>query len=176
MTGRTDQVSRLRTPGGRQRGRCGRLALLMLALAAWSAPAAAASRIKDIADFEGVRTNMLIGYGLVVGLNGTGDSLRNSMFTQESLVAMLERLEELRFGLLDGSVPLASLRRLRLDLVRSEPVDEPVLREVLAAIDQRAAVELAKLELAVVPLRPTLSHDVALAPVGETLPPQLAHS
>ena len=92
MTGRTDQVSRLRTPGGRQRGRCGRLALLMLVLAAWSAPAAAASRVKDIADFEGVRTNMLIGYGLVVGLNGTGDSLRNSMFTQESLVAMLERL------------------------------------------------------------------------------------
>ena len=35
---------------------------------------------------------MLVGYGLVVGLNGTGDSLRNSMFTQESLVAMLERL------------------------------------------------------------------------------------
>ena len=89
---------------------------------------------------------------------------------------LLERLEELRLGLLDGSVPLASLRRLRLDLVRSEPVDEPVLREVLAAIDQRAAVELAKLELAVAPLRPTLSHDVALAPVGETLPPQLAHS
>ena len=52
----------------------------------------AASRVKDIADFEGVRTNMLVGYGLVVGLNGTGDSLRNSMFTQESLVAMLERL------------------------------------------------------------------------------------
>ena len=55
-------------------------------------PAGAASRVKDIADFEGVRTNMLVGYGLVVGLNGTGDSLRNSMFTQESLVAMLERL------------------------------------------------------------------------------------
>ena len=57
-----------------------------------SLPAASASRVKDIADFEGVRTNMLVGYGLVVGLNGTGDSLRNSMFTQESLVAMLERL------------------------------------------------------------------------------------
>ncbi|SNB61745.1 flagellar P-ring protein precursor FlgI [Arboricoccus pini] len=52
----------------------------------------AASRIKDIADFEGVRENMLIGYGLVVGLNGTGDTLRNAVFTQESLVAMLERL------------------------------------------------------------------------------------
>ena len=57
-----------------------------------SLPAASASRVKDIADFEGVRTNMLVGYGLVVGLNGTGDSLRNAMVTQESLVAMLERL------------------------------------------------------------------------------------
>ena len=63
------------------------LALLMVA-----GPVDGASRVKDIADFEGVRTNMLVGYGLVVGLNGTGDSLRNSMFTQESLVAMLERL------------------------------------------------------------------------------------
>ncbi|MGD9536935.1 MAG: flagellar basal body P-ring protein FlgI [Alphaproteobacteria bacterium] len=56
------------------------------------APAAAASRIKDIADFEGVRENLLIGYGLVVGLNGTGDRLANAAFTQQSLVSMLERL------------------------------------------------------------------------------------
>ncbi|MBN9671405.1 flagellar basal body P-ring protein FlgI [Labrenzia aggregata] len=54
--------------------------------------AEAASRIKDIADFEGIRENQLIGYGLVVGLNGTGDSLNNSPFTQQSLQAMLERL------------------------------------------------------------------------------------
>ena len=74
------------------RGRMGcRLALAAI-LAVAPLPAGAASRVKDIADFEGVRTNMLVGYGLVVGLNGTGDSLRNSMFTQESLVAMLERL------------------------------------------------------------------------------------
>ncbi|MDX2233645.1 MAG: flagellar basal body P-ring protein FlgI [Hyphomonadaceae bacterium] len=52
----------------------------------------AASRIKDIADFEGVRENQLIGYGLVVGLQGTGDSLRNAPFTRQSLTAMLERL------------------------------------------------------------------------------------
>ena len=52
----------------------------------------ARSRIKDIAAFEGVRDNMLVGYGLVVGLNGTGDSLRNSTFTAQSLEAMLERL------------------------------------------------------------------------------------
>jgi flagellar P-ring protein precursor FlgI len=50
------------------------------------------SRIKDLADVEGVRHNQLIGYGLVVGLNGTGDSLNNSPFTRQSLQAMLERL------------------------------------------------------------------------------------
>lgn len=67
---------------------------LLIGLVCGLAPASlhAASRIKDLADFEGVRSNVLIGYGLVVGLNGTGDSLRNAVFTQESLVAMLERL------------------------------------------------------------------------------------
>lgn len=55
-------------------------------------PAAATSRIKDIAEFEGIRDNVLIGYGLVVGLKGTGDRLANAPFTQQSLVAMLERL------------------------------------------------------------------------------------
>lgn len=49
-------------------------------------------RIKDIVSFEGVRDNQLIGYGLVVGLNGTGDSLGNSPFTQQSLIGMLDRL------------------------------------------------------------------------------------
>ena len=52
----------------------------------------AQTRIKDIVDFQGVRENMLIGYGLVVGLNGTGDTLSSSIFTRESLVGMLERL------------------------------------------------------------------------------------
>lgn len=56
------------------------------------APAWAEPRIKDVADFEGVRENQLVGYGLVVGLPGTGDSLRNSPFTRQSLAAMLERL------------------------------------------------------------------------------------
>ncbi|HYD17345.1 MAG TPA: flagellar basal body P-ring protein FlgI [Patescibacteria group bacterium] len=50
------------------------------------------TRIKDIVEIEGVRDNMLVGYGLVVGLNGTGDSLNNSPFTQQSLIGMLERL------------------------------------------------------------------------------------
>lgn len=53
---------------------------------------AASARIKDVVDIEGVRENQLVGYGLVVGLNGTGDSLNNSPFTRQSLQAMLERL------------------------------------------------------------------------------------
>jgi flagellar P-ring protein precursor FlgI len=58
-----------------------------------TAPACqAASRIKDIVQFEGVRDNKLVGYGLVVGLAGTGDSLRNAPMTKQSLEAMLERL------------------------------------------------------------------------------------
>ncbi|WP_417457293.1 flagellar basal body P-ring protein FlgI [Kordiimonas sp.] len=54
--------------------------------------AAASSRIKDIVSVEGIRENQLIGYGLVVGLNGTGDTLRNTPYTEQSLTAMLERL------------------------------------------------------------------------------------
>ena len=67
------------------------LAALVLLLFAML-PARAQVRIKDIADIEGVRDNQLIGYGLVVGLNGTGDRLDSAVFTRESLVAMLERL------------------------------------------------------------------------------------
>lgn len=50
------------------------------------------SRVKDIVDFEGVRDNLLVGYGLVVGLNGSGDTLNNATFTRQSLIGMLERL------------------------------------------------------------------------------------
>lgn len=67
-------------------------ALLVAAIATTGSPAFGTSRIKDIASFEGVRDNMLVGYGLVVGLNGTGDTLRNATFTKQSLEAMLERL------------------------------------------------------------------------------------
>jgi len=59
---------------------------------ALAGPAMAQSRIKDIASIEGVRSNQLVGYGLVVGLNGTGDSLRNCPFTRQSLEGMTERL------------------------------------------------------------------------------------
>jgi len=70
----------------------GLLLILACVISSLLAPAQAASRIKDLVDFEGIRENQLVGYGLVVGLNGTGDSLRNSPFTRQSLQAMLERL------------------------------------------------------------------------------------
>lgn len=66
--------------------------LMLLVLLAWASPAGASSRIKDVVDFEGVRDNMLVGYGLVVGLNGTGDTLSNGHFTKQSLQAMLNRM------------------------------------------------------------------------------------
>ena len=56
------------------------------------APAFAFSRVKDLVDVQGIRDNMLLGYGLVVGLNGTGDSLKNAPFTQASIQSILERL------------------------------------------------------------------------------------
>jgi flagellar P-ring protein precursor FlgI len=73
--------------------RCLALAAVgFLALLGTALPAAALSRIKDLAIVEGVRQNQLVGYGLVVGLNGTGDTLNNAPFTKQSLQAMLERL------------------------------------------------------------------------------------
>ena len=65
--------------------------LATLSILAGGVALAAESRIKDIADFEGIRDNQLVGYGLVVGLDGSGDSLNNSPFTRQSLQAMLER-------------------------------------------------------------------------------------
>jgi flagellar P-ring protein precursor FlgI len=67
-------------------------ALAAFAMGICLGTAQAASRIKDLVDVEGVRENQLIGYGLVVGLNGTGDTLNNIPFTKQSLTAMLERL------------------------------------------------------------------------------------
>ncbi len=74
---------------------CRKMALVLAVMGlsvAMAAPALGQARIKDIVDFDGVRDNLLVGYGLVVGLNGTGDSLDNAPFTQQSLVGMLERL------------------------------------------------------------------------------------
>ncbi|KFE35693.1 flagellar basal body P-ring protein FlgI [Thioclava atlantica] len=66
--------------------------LSIVAGALCAVPASAQVRIKDIASFEGVRENQLVGYGLVVGLNGSGDSLNGSPFTKKSIEGMLERL------------------------------------------------------------------------------------
>lgn len=74
-------------------------ALLLLAAAATAMAGAAdaevmagQSRIKDVAELQVARDNQLVGYGLVIGLNGTGDGLRNSPFTEQSIRAMLENL------------------------------------------------------------------------------------
>ncbi len=69
-----------------------RLLLGLIPLVGFAGTAHAAPRVKDIVDVENVRTNQLVGYGLVVGLAGTGDRTRNTPFTEESLQAMLERM------------------------------------------------------------------------------------
>lgn len=74
------------------RGFLGFMALVLVALL-WAGGATAASvRVKDLVQFDGVRGNDLVGYGLVVGLNGTGDGLRNAPFTEEIMSGLLERL------------------------------------------------------------------------------------
>ncbi|MCD2179019.1 flagellar basal body P-ring protein FlgI [Rhizobium sp. C1] len=75
--------------------RLSQIASLLLAVClmlAGGADAFAASRIKDIASLQAGRDNQLIGYGLVVGLQGTGDSLRSAPFTEQSMRAMLQNL------------------------------------------------------------------------------------
>ena len=70
-----------------------KLAIALLAiLISTLASHAGAVRIKDLVEFDGVRGNDLVGYGLVVGLNGTGDGIRNAPFTEEIMSNMLERL------------------------------------------------------------------------------------
>ena len=64
------------------------MAFLSMASLAMAAPV----RIKDLANIDGVRGNDLVGYGLVVGLSGSGDSIRNSPFTEEIMAGLLERL------------------------------------------------------------------------------------
>lgn len=75
---------------GRMPARCFVLASALLI----GAPVAVHAQVvlRDLVSIEGIRTNQLVGYGLVVGLQGTGDTLRNSQFTQQSMTAMLERM------------------------------------------------------------------------------------
>ena len=74
-----------------------RAAIACTALAAsaalwWPASAQAATRVKEVASVQGVRTNQLVGYGLVVGLDGTGDQSQGAPFTAQSLAAMLQQM------------------------------------------------------------------------------------
>jgi flagellar P-ring protein precursor FlgI len=105
--------------------------LLAFALTVLLAGAALANpRIKDIADVEGVRDNQLVGYGLVVGLDGTGDTLRNAAFTRQALNSMLERFNinvreaDLRTGnvaavIVTAELPPFSMQGTRLDVTVS---------------------------------------------------------
>jgi flagellar P-ring protein precursor FlgI len=67
-------------------------AVLGLVLTVFAATADAGVRIKDIAALKGVRENQLVGYGIVIGLKGSGDTLRNSPFTEQSLQSMLDNM------------------------------------------------------------------------------------
>ncbi len=111
----------------------------LLALAVSAMPAAATSRIKDLANIEGVRQNQLIGYGLVVGLAGTGDTLNNIPFTKQSLQAMLERMgvnirgATIRTGnvaavMVTGNLPAFGTQGTRMDVTVSALGDAKDLR------------------------------------------------
>ena len=69
-----------------------RLAACIVLMCFYSVASASPIRIKDLVEFDGVRSNDLVGYGLVVGLNGTGDGLRNTPFTEDIMSNILERL------------------------------------------------------------------------------------
>jgi flagellar P-ring protein precursor FlgI len=111
----------------------------LAALVALAAPAHAASRIKDLTSVEGVRQNQLIGYGLVVGLNGTGDTLNNIPFTRQSLQAMLERMgvnirgQTLRTGnvaavMVTANLPAFGTQGTRIDVTVSAMGDAKSLQ------------------------------------------------
>ena len=69
-----------------------RFALIVMAALVTAMPGWAASRVKDIATLQNTRDNQLLGYGLVIGLQGTGDGLRNTPFTEQSMRSMLDSL------------------------------------------------------------------------------------
>ena len=73
-------------------GRGLRRTAMLVVLAALFCASAAAERIKDLASVQGVRNNQLIGYGLVVGLDGSGDQTTQTPFTTQSIINMLAQL------------------------------------------------------------------------------------
>jgi flagellar P-ring protein precursor FlgI len=68
------------------------LTVILASAALWWPGAAHATRIKEVASIQGVRSNQLVGYGLVVGLDGTGDQTTSAPFTAQSLTAMLQQM------------------------------------------------------------------------------------
>lgn len=115
------------------------IAVAALALFGMNEAVGAASRIKDLANIEGVRQNQLIGYGLVVGLNGTGDTLNNIPFTRQSLQAMLERMgvnirgQQLRTGnvaavMVTANLPPFGTQGTRIDVTVSALGDSKSLQ------------------------------------------------
>jgi flagellar P-ring protein precursor FlgI len=66
--------------------------LLLLAMLLCIAAPVKATRIKDLANIEGVRDNQLMGYGLVIGLNGTGDDIKKSVFTKQAIINIIKRM------------------------------------------------------------------------------------
>jgi flagellar P-ring protein precursor FlgI len=124
--------------GSKMRGTFRTALAALVAFACTASPAAATSRIKDLASIEGVRQNQLIGYGLVVGLNGTGDTLNNAPFTKQSLQAMLERLgvnirgQQIRTGnvaavMVTADLPPFATQGTRIDVTASAMGDSKSL-------------------------------------------------
>ena len=114
-------------------------AIFMLLCLFWALDASANSRIKDIADFEGVRDNQLIGYGLVVGLNGTGDNIKSVNFTKESLISMLDQLgvnardgqlksKNIAAVMVTGSLPAFGRQGSKVDVIVSAMGDAKDLK------------------------------------------------
>ena len=116
-----------------------RLLLAVALLVLGCSSAMALSRVKDLAQIEGVRANQLVGYGIVVGLNGTGDTLNNIPFTKQSLQAMLERLgvntrgatmrtQNLAAVMVTASLPPFSAQGTRIDVTVSSLGDAKSLQ------------------------------------------------
>ena len=95
------------------------LTLALVSLLLLAAGPAQAVRIKDMASFKGVRGNQLVGYGLVVGLNGTGDKSATT-FTVQGLANMLTR--NIGFSLFDGEVDLTELQSAQVLKMESETI------------------------------------------------------
>ncbi|MEM1379054.1 MAG: flagellar basal body P-ring protein FlgI [Pseudomonadota bacterium] len=113
---------------------------VLLIVLVWIGCASAQSvRLKDLVDVEGVRANDLIGYGLVVGLQGTGDTLRNSPYTEEALSSLLERLgvnvqdeqfrpDNVAAVIVTGSLPPFARQGSRIDVAVSSIGDAESLQ------------------------------------------------